>query len=147
MLKIRTIPLSKQSPGVTSPWGKIRPVSILSLIAKILECYSFLSISKYLYEKTSFRNTGYLKGLSCETNMMNLQKWFSEWKQKKRENPKVERKATLVSIDGSSAFNCLSHESMSEQLKKAVSEPEHDLLMTLMKRVECVIGGQTNGVF
>ena len=79
--------------------------------------------------------------------MMNLQKWFSEWKQKKRENPKVERKATLVSIDGSSAFNCLSHESMSEQLKKAVSEPEHDLLMTLMKRVECVVGGQTKGVF
>ena len=145
--KARIILLSKAPKGQVTKYGRVRPISILSPIVKILSAYSYTKLDTGAYTKMSSRQIGYQKGLSTENNFLFLEKWHTEWLQKLKKNDDFGKNAYFISFDASNGFNALSFEAAETGMNIAgLNSYEKEIYMNLNKRIECCFGNSIKGV-
>ncbi|PKU46357.1 rna-directed dna polymerase from mobile element jockey- hypothetical protein [Limosa lapponica baueri] len=109
--KAKVIPVFKK--GKKEDRGNYRPVSLTSIPGKVMERLILGAISEHVEEKKAIRSSqhGFVKGKSCQTNLIAFYDGMTGWMDEKRA-------VDVTYLDFSKAFNTVFHSILIAKLRK-----------------------------
>ena len=116
LFKARLVALNKVHPKTPKP-DEFRPIIILSLIVKIMECRWLPKLQEYVISKLCPSQTGFVPGQGVFTNIFRAIKRIKE-----RTNNKQHIYGLF--IDFKSAYNYTRHDLLFERLEKVLDKDE-----------------------
>ena len=116
LFKARLIALNKVHPNTPKP-AEFRPIIILSLIIKIMECRWLPKLQEYVITKLCPSQTGFVPGQGVFTNIFRTIKRIRQRTDKKQH-------VFGLFIDFKSAYNYTRHDLLFERLEKILTKDE-----------------------
>ena len=127
LFKARLVALNKVHPKTPKP-DEFRPIIILSLIVKIMECRWLPKLQDYVITKLCASQTGFVPGQGVFTNIFRAIKRIKE-----RTNNK--KNIFGFFIDFKSAYNYTRHDLLFERLEKVLGKEEIDFQKAIYNRL------------
>ncbi len=128
----RVIPLNKVHPEIPDS-SQFRPIVVQSIILKILEARFLPKLNKYMIERLTPSQTGFVKGQGI---FVNLYRVFDRitLRTKEKKHP------IGLFVDFKSAYNHVKHDSLFERLKTILEVDEIKFLRTIYQRLSLSLG-------
>jgi len=127
----RVVPLNKIHPKIPDP-TQFRPITIMSIIIKIVEARFLPKLNRYMVEKMIPSQTGFVRGQGIFVNLYRvLGRLTSRIKQK--------RYPYAIFIDFKSAYNHVNHDLLFQRLGKCLEKDEISFIRALYDRISLFI--------
>ena len=127
LFKARLIALNKVHPKTPKP-EEFRPIIILSLIVKIMECRWLPKLQEYVITKLCPSQTGFVPGQGVFTNIFRAIKRI-------KERTNMKKNIFGLFIDFRSAYNYTRHDLLFERLKEVLGKDEINFQKAIYDRI------------